>query len=387
MRTAPMCRTQDFALSTYGVTVGVANRVEFSLARQTFDTRDAGAQLGLGPDFKFNQNIFGAKVRLFGDAVLDQDTWVPQVAAGIQFKHNEQGDVVKAVGAASNSGTDFYLSATKLLLAAEPAAQRHAAIHQGEPVRPARIRRRQVERLSRRVRSIGGVHAVEKHRDRRRVPHQADNLSFAREQNAYDAFVAWAPTKHVSLTARLCRAGRHRDDQEPARRSTSPFRWGSDDRVLLSSTRRYGGSPSAGAVSATRTPTIRSIASSARSRVSSRSSTTSTTTCSPIRARKPYFEDAPIKRIKQKLVEQFCVLLGGPCEYTGRTMKRTPRGTEYRPCRVQCAGRGSAGRDGQERRAVSRAEQVAGEARTDVSRRAGSRIDETRLKYFSHTPL
>ncbi|SAL81231.1 Group 1 truncated hemoglobin GlbN [Caballeronia choica] len=39
-----------------------------------------------------------------------------------------------------------------------------------------------------------------------------------------------------------------------------------------------------------------------------------------------YFEDAPIKRIKQKLVEQFCVLLGGPCEYTGRTMKRSHEG-------------------------------------------------------------
>lgn len=42
---------------------------------------------------------------------------MPQIAAGIQFKHNEQGDVVKAVGATSNSGTDFYLSATKLFLA------------------------------------------------------------------------------------------------------------------------------------------------------------------------------------------------------------------------------------------------------------------------------
>jgi hemoglobin len=41
-----------------------------------------------------------------------------------------------------------------------------------------------------------------------------------------------------------------------------------------------------------------------------------------------YFENAPIKRIKQKLVEQFCVLLGGPCEYTGRTMKRTHEGQD-----------------------------------------------------------
>ncbi|MFM0755014.1 group I truncated hemoglobin [Paraburkholderia strydomiana] len=41
---------------------------------------------------------------------------------------------------------------------------------------------------------------------------------------------------------------------------------------------------------------------------------------------KPYFEDAPIKRIKQKLAEQFCVLLDGPCVYTGRTMKRAHEG-------------------------------------------------------------
>lgn len=40
----------------------------------------------------------------------------------------------------------------------------------------------------------------------------------------------------------------------------------------------------------------------------------------------PYFEGAPIKRIKQKLAEQFCVLLDGPCVYTGRTMKRAHEG-------------------------------------------------------------
>ncbi|MHB9841702.1 group I truncated hemoglobin [Paraburkholderia terrae] len=41
---------------------------------------------------------------------------------------------------------------------------------------------------------------------------------------------------------------------------------------------------------------------------------------------KPYFEGAPIKRIKQKLAEQLCVLLDGPCVYTGRTMKRAHEG-------------------------------------------------------------
>jgi hemoglobin len=40
----------------------------------------------------------------------------------------------------------------------------------------------------------------------------------------------------------------------------------------------------------------------------------------------PYFENAPIGRIKSKLVEQFCVLLDGPCVYTGRPMRRSHEG-------------------------------------------------------------
>ncbi|KXU92978.1 globin [Caballeronia megalochromosomata] len=40
----------------------------------------------------------------------------------------------------------------------------------------------------------------------------------------------------------------------------------------------------------------------------------------------PYFEDAPVKRIKPLLVEQFCVALDGPCTYTGRSMKRAHEG-------------------------------------------------------------
>jgi hypothetical protein len=34
-----------------------------------------------------------------------------------------------------------------------------------------------------------------------------NNLNFAREQNAYDAFIAWAPTKHISLTAAYVELG------------------------------------------------------------------------------------------------------------------------------------------------------------------------------------
>jgi hemoglobin len=41
---------------------------------------------------------------------------------------------------------------------------------------------------------------------------------------------------------------------------------------------------------------------------------------------KSYFEGASMPRIEKKLNEQFCVLLGGPCVYTGRTMKRAHEG-------------------------------------------------------------
>lgn len=40
----------------------------------------------------------------------------------------------------------------------------------------------------------------------------------------------------------------------------------------------------------------------------------------------PYFDGVSIRRLKEKLVEQFCVLTGGPCDYTGRTMKRSHEG-------------------------------------------------------------
>lgn len=42
----------------------------------------------------------------------------------------------------------------------------------------------------------------------------------------------------------------------------------------------------------------------------------------------PFFEKADQKRIKEKLVEQFCVELEGPCTYTGQNMKRAHKGHE-----------------------------------------------------------
>ena len=106
----------DYELRSAGGAVGLFNRVELSAARQDFDTGATGAKLGLGRGFTFRQDILGVKVRVLGDAVYDQDTWLPQVAVGAQVKQNDQNAIIHAVGGKNDSGIDYYAAATKLLL-------------------------------------------------------------------------------------------------------------------------------------------------------------------------------------------------------------------------------------------------------------------------------
>ncbi|HUO22219.1 MAG TPA: DUF3034 family protein [Caulobacteraceae bacterium] len=106
----------DYAFRSYGGAVGLFDRAEVSYAHQQFDTGATGAKLGLGRGFVFDEDVIGAKLRLVGDAVYDQDSWLPQVAAGVQYKHNDQGAVIHAIGGKDDSGVDYYLAATKILL-------------------------------------------------------------------------------------------------------------------------------------------------------------------------------------------------------------------------------------------------------------------------------
>ncbi len=41
---------------------------------------------------------------------------------------------------------------------------------------------------------------------------------------------------------------------------------------------------------------------------------------------RPFFESSDQERIKRQLVEQFCVIMKGPCEYSGRSMAEAHRG-------------------------------------------------------------
>ena len=109
--------TRDYGLKSYGAAIGIDDRYELSLAQQDLDTRGTGTALGL-PGLHLKQTIVGAKLRVLGDAVLDSDTLMPQVAIGVQFKQLGSTGLDATLDGlgAKRHGTDFYVSATKLLL-------------------------------------------------------------------------------------------------------------------------------------------------------------------------------------------------------------------------------------------------------------------------------
>ena len=106
----------DFGWRSYGAALGIGDRIEVTIARADFDTRDVGAALGIGQGYMFNLDTYGAKLRIAGDLVYGA-AWMPQIALGIEHKRSRDGALVRALGAADDSGTDITVSATKLLLA------------------------------------------------------------------------------------------------------------------------------------------------------------------------------------------------------------------------------------------------------------------------------
>jgi hypothetical protein len=190
----------DYGLRSYGALLGLYDRVELSFAQQRFDTQRTGIALGLGEGFAIGQQVFGAKIRLFGDAVLDQDSWLPQLAFGVQHKQNDREELLAAIGARSDSGTDYYLSATKLLLGRGLllngtlrfteanqfgllgfGGDRHAGHRPQLEISAASL-------LSRSV-AVGAEYRS-----------KPDNLGLAHEDDAWDVFLVWAPARHATLT-------------------------------------------------------------------------------------------------------------------------------------------------------------------------------------------
>ena len=193
--------TQDYKLASYGVAVGIADRVELSLAKQRF----TGSLAPLN-NLRIDQDIYGVKVKLAGDIVYNQDTWMPQIAAGVMVKRNNGigglGAVtnVKDLGAKSDSGIDYYLAATKLFLdqsllvnatvRATKANQMGILGFGGDKSdRYQAMLESSVAYLLNRQWVVGAEYRM-----------KPRNLGADNEKDYYDAFVAWFPSKNLSLT-------------------------------------------------------------------------------------------------------------------------------------------------------------------------------------------
>ncbi|MDE8345181.1 MAG: DUF3034 family protein [Acidocella sp.] len=128
---------RNYQLSTYGGLFALSNRVEVSFAHQDFALGGTGGTLdgkiigALGlpattPDSalphalqlnnaNLNQDIIGIKVRLYGNAVYDQDTLIPEISVGYEYHRNENTSFVRAIGTRP-TGNEYYLAATKVWL-------------------------------------------------------------------------------------------------------------------------------------------------------------------------------------------------------------------------------------------------------------------------------
>ena len=202
-------RTQDYTLGIYGFAVAADDRLELSLAHQDLDTHNNLAPLGL-PGLHLKQDIVGLKLRLFGDAVLDSDSWLPQVAVGLLHKRAEPGalgpTLTGALGARLR-GTEVYLSATKLLLA--PAVLINGTLRWTSANQNGLLGFDGAQGRGRRVYPEISVAWLPQRQwalglEWRGKPDNLDKSALgsgALKEDAWaDVFVAWAPSKHLSLT-------------------------------------------------------------------------------------------------------------------------------------------------------------------------------------------
>lgn len=109
---ATRVETGDYRLDVAGVAFAFDNRLELSFARQRFDLGNLARDLSL-PENSLSQDIFGIKLRLFGDLLYDR---LPQVSLGAQHKRQKDFLIPSLIGAQRDEDTEAYLTASRLIL-------------------------------------------------------------------------------------------------------------------------------------------------------------------------------------------------------------------------------------------------------------------------------
>jgi hypothetical protein len=200
-------RQQRFELRSCGLAIGFHDRVEISYAKQRFDLDE------IIPGESIAVDVIGAKLRLFGDAVYDQDRWYPQLSLGLQYKKNNDFDFVPALlGGRDDADVDVYVAATKVYLAG-PFSRTWLV---NATMRATRANQFGILGFGgdrKHSRSINGEFSVAMFvsdtvvagAEYRQKP---DNLGSFEEQDCWDVFAAWFPVKQFSVTAAYTDLGR-----------------------------------------------------------------------------------------------------------------------------------------------------------------------------------
>lgn len=204
---ATRVETGDYRLEAAGVAFAYGNRVELSFARQRFDLGTLARDLSL-PENSLSQDIFGIKMRLFGDLVYDR---LPQVSLGLQHKRQKDFLIPSLVGAQRDEDTEAYLTGSRLILGG--AFGYNLLLNGG--VRYSRANELGLlgfggdRRDSRSLLKEGSVAVLFNPRWALGVEYREkpDNLSFAGESDWADVFLGYFPNKRLAVVLAYARLG------------------------------------------------------------------------------------------------------------------------------------------------------------------------------------
>ena len=204
---ATRVETGDYRLDVAGVAFAFDNRLELSFARQRFDLGNLARDLSL-PENSLSQDIFGIKLRLFGDLLYDR---LPQVSLGAQHKRQKDFLIPSLIGAQRDEDTEAYLTASRLILGG--AFGYNLLLNGG--VRYSRANELGLlgfggdRRDSRSLLKEGSVAVLFNPNwvlgvEYREKP---DNLSFAGESDWADLFLGYFPNKRFAVVLAYARLG------------------------------------------------------------------------------------------------------------------------------------------------------------------------------------
>jgi hypothetical protein len=202
----------DLTVQSMGVGIGILDRFEISAARLSARFTDTVLE-----DLEADVDVVGVKVRVIGDAVYGQGSPLPQIALGAQLKRHRGFDnspapfdalaTPRQVGALKDEDVEFFIAATKLSFERSVLINvdvRYSRANQfgllgfggdREPDRTFGVEATLGILLSRTL-VVGAEYRM-----------RPENLSVDREEDAWDAFLAWAPSRAVSFVVGYANIG------------------------------------------------------------------------------------------------------------------------------------------------------------------------------------